>query len=441
MNISRKTAAARLGLVAALVVFLSLIQIQGCGSDTSGPEDVGGGVMRGSLVSATSCKDPEFLGTDAAPADLDCINWDYGSSGDLSIIHVNAGLNCCPGRIQADIMIRGDSILVKEDEGEDSYPCRCLCLYDLEYEFTGIDEGTYTVIFIEENLPDGDKPLAVTVDLAAEPEGSLCLPRTNYPWGQEYHATEPTGVLESSSSCSGDRLGDFPADQSCVTLTYDLAGEHLSIGHHNTALNCCIDSFNVTASYSFGADTIVIEEKEYPEWGLCDCICLHDVSHEIYNLEPGVYTFKFIEHYLPPGEDVLEFTVDLEEIAVGSPGYVFCLERQFYPWGMSEEERDKMILQGMYEDIVDYIGTPECEWEMDCRVIGVGSKPCGGPWHYLVYSASTLDESVLFDLVAEHAAFEDYMNRKYHYISTCDVPPVPETECVGGVCRAVYPAR
>ena len=112
-----------------------------------------------------------------------------------------------------------------------------------------------------------------------------------------------------------------------------------------------------------------------------------------------------------------------------------CVHRSTWPWGeASDEERDRARLEELYGEIVAYIGTPECSDAGDCRYVGVGSKPCGGPWHYLVYSAATVDEVHLMGLVAEHAAFEDYMNARYGYASTCDVPPVPTLECRDGIC-------
>jgi len=418
----------------ASVLMISLI-FQGCGSETtSGPGGSASG-PEGSLVFTTGCKDPQMLSPGAAPANLDCISWEYDGSGKLSLMHVNAGLNCCPGTIRAEIVIEGDSITITENEGEDSEPCRCLCLYDLGYEITGIEDGTYTLRFVEEYLQPGDGALEVTVDLAAEPEGSLCLPRSSYPWGAEYMAGDPAGLVASSTGCAAGDEFPYPGDRACISFTYDLEGHYLWMFHYNAGLNCCVDT--IAGDYTFGPDLVVIEEIEVPE-GMCDCICLHGVEHEIFNLEPGVYTFRFVEPYLPPGQEPLEFTIDVAEYD-GRLG-LRCVDRTGYPWGISDEEADKRTLRELYDAIVDYIGTPYCQWERDCRTIGVGSKPCGGPWEYLVYSASTLDEEVLSGLVGIHADFEDYMNRKYGYVSTCDVPPVPETRCIDGICTAVFPA-
>ena len=63
----------------------------------------------------------------------------------------------------------------------------------------------------------------------------------------------------------------------------------------------------------------------------------------------------------------------------------------------------------------------------DCRYAGLGSKPCGGPWVYIVYSASSTDSTALTERLTAYNAFEDEMNERYLYISDCmyDTPAIP----------------
>ena len=52
--------------------------------------------------------------------------------------------------------------------------------------------------------------------------------------------------------------------------------------------------------------------------------------------------------------------------------------------------------------------TSVCGEEYECRYIGVGSKPCGGPWEFLFYTTS-IDTLELQSLVAAYNALEaDY---------------------------------
>lgn len=99
-----------------------------------------------------------------------------------------------------------------------------------------------------------------------------------------------------------------------------------------------------------------------------------------------------------------------------------------------EEKHDKAILEALSENIHDMIGIPECNGDEDCRYIAFGSKPCGGPWEYLIYSMSVTDSVELAEKVTYYNEYEDMMNHKYGYTSNCEVPDPPELGCVFGVC-------
>jgi len=74
--------------------------------------------------------------------------------------------------------------------------------------------------------------------------------------------------------------------------------------------------------------------------------------------------------------------------------------------------------------------------EGGCRTAPVGSRPCGGPRSYLVYCAATTDSAALFARLAELARAEDEINQRSGAMSTCEYRMPPETEVVGGTCRA-----
>jgi hypothetical protein len=419
------------------MILFALLIPHSCSDEVAPPGGKIPADLSGTLVNATGCKDNIFGVDFDAPVILDCMSWNWDGSDTLSLVHVNAGLNCCPGTIVGLVTIDGSSITIEETEGDDAIMCHCLCLYDLYYEISGITGGEITITFIEPYLDEGAEVLTTVIDLDTEPVGSFCLHRENYPWSSGSSGDEPFGTIDGYSGCkevtgTSDLPLPFSADSSCVVLYNFPSSGLLQIYHINTAYNCCVDALD--ADFEFGEGSITITGIEYPPGGLCDCICLYDVRYSIRDLDPGIYTIRFVEPYLPNGQEPLVITVDLSLEGT----WTFCVPRTGYPWGgESDEQSDKERLKWMYDEIVKYIGTPHCSGEDDCRYIGVGSKPCGGPWHYLVYSASTVDEEFLRSLVAAHAAFEDYMNMKYGYNSTCDVPSPPILECHEGTCRAV----
>ncbi|KPL04256.1 MAG: hypothetical protein AMJ90_01340 [candidate division Zixibacteria bacterium SM23_73_2] len=119
--------------------------------------------------------------------------------------------------------------------------------------------------------------------------------------------------------------GDIvPPDQDCIEYTYDEESV-LSIKHLNAGFNCCPEKIKIFVNIQ--NSIITIEEKEYN--GLCDCNCLFDLDFDIENVVPGEFTIKVIEPYLPSGDQLLEFYVDLSYSTSG----IFCVERTCYPWG------------------------------------------------------------------------------------------------------------
>lgn len=436
----------RAALPPATSLFIALL-IAGCSDEVTPPvEDTHVGGITGTLAGTTGCKDNIYGMQPGAIANLDCMTWDWDGADTLRIFHVNAALNCCPGTIvgtvvpvyyeitDPDLEPRLAGFNITEKEGDDAIMCHCLCLYDLSYELTGITGGTIFIRFYEKYIRPGAEPLYAVLDLDEEHEGSTCIYRDTYPWGTAQTGDDPVGTIDYDSGCKGTDLDSpipFPAsaDSACALVYTEPFSGSMHITLQNTAYNCCVEA--IDAEFEFDGNLITITGREHPPGGLCDCICLYDVVYTVSNLDPGVYTIVFVEPYLLPGQARLEIDVDMTVEGVWSA----CAYREGYPWGeVTDEEVDKQRLASLYRNIVDYIGTPACH-EDDCRYIGVGSKPCGGPWHYLIYSASTVNEEYLQTLVDVHAAFENYMNHRYGYLSDCSVPMPPAVECHDGMCR------
>jgi len=135
-------------------------------------------------VDFDSCKTFQRMGaTDTIPPDQDCIEYEYDGENVLCIKHINAGFNCCPAELKAFVDIKGDTITIEEKEYfDDTGPCFCLCLFDLDFNITGLNPGVYTVKVIEMYVPAGDEPLEFTVDLTTSTSGIFCVKRSGYPW-------------------------------------------------------------------------------------------------------------------------------------------------------------------------------------------------------------------------------------------------------------------
>jgi hypothetical protein len=98
------------------------------------------------------------------------------------------------------------------------------------------------------------------------------------------------------------------------------------------------------------------------------------------------------------------------------------------------EEDDIARLIEMREEILAMIADPICQSIEECRVIAFGTKACGGPATYLVYSVAVTDSAHLTRLVEQYNSFDEELNRKYRKRSTCESPRVPELAVVDGRC-------
>ncbi|HLT33888.1 MAG TPA: hypothetical protein VKZ98_08870 [Aquaticitalea sp.] len=87
------------------------------------------------------------------------------------------------------------------------------------------------------------------------------------------------------------------------------------------------------------------------------------------------------------------------------------------------EDRTRYLLQ-LKSDIEALATTSICSEEFSCRYIGFGSKPCGGPWEYLIYTTS-IDTLALTSLVMEYNQLEANYNINCDAISDCSVPIPP----------------
>ncbi|NLE34172.1 MAG: hypothetical protein GX622_03640 [Bacteroidales bacterium] len=134
------------------------------------------------VIDHSGCKDLKSGSADGTTPDtLSCINYTFeASSGTLQITHINAGFNCCPGRLTCHAEVNGDTLLIKEREQHAA--CSCNCLFDVDLTVKGLESREY-IIKILEPYCGKQENLIANVDLAETPEGSFCVTRKLYPWG------------------------------------------------------------------------------------------------------------------------------------------------------------------------------------------------------------------------------------------------------------------
>ena len=100
------------------------------------------------------------------------------------------------------------------------------------------------------------------------------------------------------------------------------------------------------------------------------------------------------------------------------------------------EEGDRVQLAEMRREIDALVGDAAGASIEDCRYASLGAKPCGGPWEYVIYSASSTDSTALAERLTAYNTFEAEMNERYEYASDCSVPNVPVLAYRDGRCVA-----
>ena len=103
-------------------------------------------------------------------------------------------------------------------------------------------------------------------------------------------------------------------------------------------------------------------------------------------------------------------------------------------WSGDATESDQAALKSMREEINRLIGEPRCVNLVHCRVLALGSRPCGGASEYVAYSSTTGNREILEAKAYEYTFLEEEVNRKNAAVGTCQVLAEPKVACTRGHC-------
>lgn len=102
------------------------------------------------------------------------------------------------------------------------------------------------------------------------------------------------------------------------------------------------------------------------------------------------------------------------------------------------QEDEEQELAALKSEIENLASTSVCAGTFECKFIALGSKPCGGPWSYLVYSTS-IDTEELENMVEGYNRKETIYNTEWGIASDCAiVNPPTSLNCENNACVAVY---
>ena len=94
-------------------------------------------------------------------------------------------------------------------------------------------------------------------------------------------------------------------------------------------------------------------------------------------------------------------------------------------------------LETKKQEIQNYINSFNCSESVGCGFIAFGSKPCGGPRTYLLFSNS-VNLTKLQEMVKTYNEMDELHNIQTNAVSDCmyQMPPT-EVKCVNGVCTII----
>lgn len=105
---------------------------------------------------------------------------------------------------------------------------------------------------------------------------------------------------------------------------------------------------------------------------------------------------------------------------------------------LAAQEVEKKAIDKLKSEIVTLAESSVCSEDNNCAFVGLGSKPCGGHWQYLIYSSS-IDTVKLLTKVEDCNRLEKEFNKKWDILSDCSfVVPPDSVICDDGKCKAVY---
>ena len=104
----------------------------------------------------------------------------------------------------------------------------------------------------------------------------------------------------------------------------------------------------------------------------------------------------------------------------------------------ASQETDLLELKDLKDEIDLLISQSICADNSACDFLAFGSKACGGPKEYLVFSNS-INVADLEVKVTSYNALEKTYNMKWDIISDCMfVLPPTSVACINGECTAIY---
>lgn len=307
-------------LTLVLTTVACFLFLTACNDDSPVKSNQSGPTVR--LISKSACKGTQESPPSSAASDCtqDCLKYWRDSDSTLHVRHINAAFNCCMESLSVSVQVKGEVALITESDNMEAGGCRCMCLYDAEYEISNLPASVHKIEIAEpyaklDQWPD-EQPLCCSLVESVTDTTTCCVDRCHYPWGR---TVIPEIAVVEVSSCKYDTSANPIYQPECVEWTLN-DNNTLDIRHTNVYFNCCLDS--ITAQVEVRGDTVMIIETEHTP--LCDCNCPYDVDLRVSNIVPGTYHFVLRYGVWDEGIPKLAWSADLTVSPNGKYCNVLC---------------------------------------------------------------------------------------------------------------------
>ena len=110
--------------------------------------------------------------------------------------------------------------------------------------------------------------------------------------------------------------------------------------------------------------------------------------------------------------------------------------RQLVGLGIETEQEYRDERSRLIGELDDAIGEARASEASACAVANVGTKACGGPVEFRVYSSTDGDTDRILELAETITTLDAEANTEFGLASTCDVPLAPTPVLEDGRCIA-----
>ncbi len=101
---------------------------------------------------------------------------------------------------------------------------------------------------------------------------------------------------------------------------------------------------------------------------------------------------------------------------------------------VSKAAPDKATISSAHEQLKQLIDDPSCDNSSQCKVLPVGSRACGGPSSFIVYSSKTANTAEVEKLAKDITALEKQFNAANDMMSICQHLTAPGAQCSENTC-------